>query len=184
MARESVGNEPFAVLLGDDIIESEVPCMKQMTDLFEQLQAAPSHVAFFNAHIWGKGFEYHTRWLSLDHLLECMVDDLMFPEPATANMRKADGDTPLHVACEWGDITAVEMLLAAGAQPNAFGASGCSALHNAVSLGHTRCAKLLLACGATADDTNELGATARQKALASSNLRLHELFAVKSDMTG
>lgn len=150
-------------------------------ELFEQLQAAPSHVAYFNAHIWGKGFEFHTQWLSLDHLLECMVDDLMFPEPATANMRKADGDTPLHVACEWGDITAVEMLLAAGAQPNAFGPSGCTPLYKAVSSGHARCAKLLVASGATADDANEFGTTARQKALAGSNLRLQELFVVKSD---
>ena len=30
MARDLVGDEPFAVMLGDDIIDSEVPCMKQM----------------------------------------------------------------------------------------------------------------------------------------------------------
>jgi UTP--glucose-1-phosphate uridylyltransferase len=40
VARDSVGNEPFAVMLGDDIIDSEVPCMKQMMDLFEKLQAS------------------------------------------------------------------------------------------------------------------------------------------------
>jgi UTP--glucose-1-phosphate uridylyltransferase len=40
VAREAVGHEPFAVLLGDDIIDSDVPCMKQMTDLFEKLQAS------------------------------------------------------------------------------------------------------------------------------------------------
>src|ERR1041385_643006 len=40
VAREAVGPEPFAVLLGDDIIDSDVPCMKQMTDLFEKLQAS------------------------------------------------------------------------------------------------------------------------------------------------
>ena len=39
-ARDNVGNEPFAVMLGDDIIDSEVPCMKQMMDLFEKLQAS------------------------------------------------------------------------------------------------------------------------------------------------
>jgi UTP--glucose-1-phosphate uridylyltransferase len=36
MARELVGNEPFAVMLGDDIIDSAVPCMKQMVDVFER----------------------------------------------------------------------------------------------------------------------------------------------------
>jgi UTP--glucose-1-phosphate uridylyltransferase len=40
VAREAIGHEPFAVLLGDDIIDSEVPCMKQMTDLFSKLQAS------------------------------------------------------------------------------------------------------------------------------------------------
>lgn len=40
VARDSIGNEPFAVMLGDDIIDSDVPCMKQMVDLFEKLQAS------------------------------------------------------------------------------------------------------------------------------------------------
>jgi len=34
-AKAFVGNEPFAVLLGDDIIDSEVPCLKQMIDIYE-----------------------------------------------------------------------------------------------------------------------------------------------------
>ncbi len=29
-ARQFIGNEPFAVLLGDDIVESEVPAVKQL----------------------------------------------------------------------------------------------------------------------------------------------------------
>lgn len=36
MARDLVGNEPFAVMLGDDIIDSDVPCMRQMIGVFEQ----------------------------------------------------------------------------------------------------------------------------------------------------
>ncbi len=35
MARDLVGDEPFAVMLGDDIIDAPVPCMKQMIDVFE-----------------------------------------------------------------------------------------------------------------------------------------------------
>ena len=34
--REAVGNEPFAVLLGDDIIDAEVPCTKQMMKIHEE----------------------------------------------------------------------------------------------------------------------------------------------------
>ncbi|MDR9853310.1 UTP--glucose-1-phosphate uridylyltransferase GalU [Paenibacillus sp. VCA1] len=33
-ARKFIGDEPFAVLLGDDIVESEVPCLKQMIDIY------------------------------------------------------------------------------------------------------------------------------------------------------
>jgi UTP--glucose-1-phosphate uridylyltransferase len=40
VARDSIGDAPFAVMLGDDIIHSTVPCMKQMMDLFEKLQAS------------------------------------------------------------------------------------------------------------------------------------------------
>jgi len=36
MARDLVGDEPFAVMLGDDIIDSRVPCMKQMVEVFEK----------------------------------------------------------------------------------------------------------------------------------------------------
>ena len=38
MARDLVGDEPFAVLLGDDIIDSPVPCMKQMVEVFDRHQ--------------------------------------------------------------------------------------------------------------------------------------------------
>jgi UTP--glucose-1-phosphate uridylyltransferase len=37
-ARKFIGNEPFAVLLGDDIVQAEIPCLKQMMDLYENLQ--------------------------------------------------------------------------------------------------------------------------------------------------
>jgi UTP--glucose-1-phosphate uridylyltransferase len=39
-ARELVGNEPFAVLLADDVIDSEVPCLKQMIDVFDQVNGS------------------------------------------------------------------------------------------------------------------------------------------------
>ncbi|MGZ0043242.1 UTP--glucose-1-phosphate uridylyltransferase GalU [Paenibacillus ottowii] len=37
-ARKFIGDEPFAVLLGDDIVESENPCLKQMIDVFDEYQ--------------------------------------------------------------------------------------------------------------------------------------------------
>jgi len=38
-ARELVGNEPFAVILPDDIIDSDVPCLKRMIDIYEKYEA-------------------------------------------------------------------------------------------------------------------------------------------------
>lgn len=35
-ARQFIGNEPFAVLLGDDIVQSEVPAIKQLMDKYNQ----------------------------------------------------------------------------------------------------------------------------------------------------
>jgi UTP--glucose-1-phosphate uridylyltransferase len=35
-ARELVGDEPFAVILPDDVIDSETPCIKQIMDIFNE----------------------------------------------------------------------------------------------------------------------------------------------------
>ncbi|WP_077214406.1 UTP--glucose-1-phosphate uridylyltransferase GalU [Bacillus dakarensis] len=35
-ARKFIGNEPFAVLLGDDIVKAEKPCLQQMIELYER----------------------------------------------------------------------------------------------------------------------------------------------------
>src|SRR4026209_1439052 len=50
VARDLVGDEPFAVMLGDDIIDSRAPCIRQMTNVFEQhggpviaVQQVPRH---------------------------------------------------------------------------------------------------------------------------------------------
>jgi UTP--glucose-1-phosphate uridylyltransferase len=39
-ARELVGNEPFAVLLADDVIDAKVPCLKQLMDVYNDKQAS------------------------------------------------------------------------------------------------------------------------------------------------
>lgn len=36
-ARKFIGDEPFAVLLGDDVVRNDVPCLKQMMDLYEEM---------------------------------------------------------------------------------------------------------------------------------------------------
>ena len=39
-AKELVGNEPFAVILSDDIIASETPCVRQLLDVYEYYGAS------------------------------------------------------------------------------------------------------------------------------------------------
>ncbi len=54
-AKQFVGNEPFAVLLGDDIVDSPVPCLKQLMDVYEDCghsvlgvqQVAPDKVSSY-----------------------------------------------------------------------------------------------------------------------------------------
>lgn len=36
LAKSFVGNEPFAVLYGDDIVDANVPCLKQMMNIYEK----------------------------------------------------------------------------------------------------------------------------------------------------
>ena len=39
-AKAFVGNEPFAVMLGDDIVDSEVPCLKQLMDCYSEYETS------------------------------------------------------------------------------------------------------------------------------------------------
>ncbi|HEU5139907.1 MAG TPA: UTP--glucose-1-phosphate uridylyltransferase GalU [Bacillales bacterium] len=38
-SRSFIGNEPFAVLLGDDIVRSGTPCIKQLMDVYEETKS-------------------------------------------------------------------------------------------------------------------------------------------------
>ncbi|WP_227394780.1 UTP--glucose-1-phosphate uridylyltransferase GalU [Jeotgalibacillus aurantiacus] len=39
-ARKFIGNEPFAVLLGDDIVQAQTPCLKQLLDVYARYNAS------------------------------------------------------------------------------------------------------------------------------------------------
>ncbi|MCY6353866.1 UTP--glucose-1-phosphate uridylyltransferase GalU [Clostridium sp. ZS2-4] len=39
-ARTFVGDEPFAVMLGDDVVDSDVPCLKQLIDCFNEYKTS------------------------------------------------------------------------------------------------------------------------------------------------
>jgi UTP--glucose-1-phosphate uridylyltransferase len=55
-ARNFIGDEPFAVLLGDDIIQSETPCLKQLMNQYDETFSAiigVQHVPEDETHRYG-----------------------------------------------------------------------------------------------------------------------------------
>ena len=81
--RNVVGNEPFAVLLGDDLVLSEEPCCRQMIDLFDEVQesiVAVQRVPLDQTSSYGivEGKPYNTR----THKIERMVEK---PAPGTTD---------------------------------------------------------------------------------------------------
>jgi ankyrin repeat protein len=143
--------------------------------LYEQMKNAVSQTDFFNAHIWNK-VEHKTHWRSIEDLFDYLAEHFEFEKPVTVASDRGDHDTPLHVVSYWGDLGAVELLLANGADPDAAGDEDCTPLFNAVSFGFVRCAKRLLAAGASPDATNRLHTTPREEALSSTNPAMIELF--------
>jgi UTP--glucose-1-phosphate uridylyltransferase len=80
-ARHLVGNEPFAVLLGDVIIDAAVPCTRQLLDVYETHGAtiALKSVPPDKAHLYGviSGKNIGDRLYRVEHLVEK-------PAPGTA----------------------------------------------------------------------------------------------------
>ncbi|GIP36190.1 UTP--glucose-1-phosphate uridylyltransferase GalU [Paenibacillus sp. J2TS4] len=74
-ARKFIGNEPFAVLLGDMIIDSEVPCLKQLIEIYDGKEAsviALQPVPWSEVHNYGvaEGTYLSSRLSSIDRLVE------------------------------------------------------------------------------------------------------------------
>lgn len=74
-ARRFIGNEPFAVLLGDDIVSAQVPCLKQMIQQFEQTMAsviAVQAVPDDQTHRYGiiDPAEQFGRLMAVKHMVE------------------------------------------------------------------------------------------------------------------
>lgn len=74
-ARKFIGNEPFAVLLGDDIVNARKPCLKQLMEQYELYNASIIGVQrVLNEEVsrYGiiKGTEISNRLFSVNHLVE------------------------------------------------------------------------------------------------------------------
>lgn len=80
-ARDLVGDEPFAVLLADDIIDSQVPCLQQLLDVFEEKQEsviALLRVPQEEVHRYGiiKGEETAPRQYTIQGMIEKPAPDV------------------------------------------------------------------------------------------------------------
>ncbi|MFZ5758589.1 MAG: UTP--glucose-1-phosphate uridylyltransferase GalU [Thermodesulfobacteriota bacterium] len=74
-ARNVVGDEPFVVLLGDDLVLSEIPCTKQMIDLFNEVQesvVAVQRVPHEETFQYGivEGARERNRVIKVDRMME------------------------------------------------------------------------------------------------------------------
>jgi UTP--glucose-1-phosphate uridylyltransferase len=74
-ARDLVGGEPFAVMLADDLVDNDVPCIKQLLDLFsreEESVVALMQVPLEEVHQYGviKGKEIAPRVYQIEATVE------------------------------------------------------------------------------------------------------------------
>lgn len=74
-AQKVVGKEPFAVLLGDDLIDAKVPCIRQMMEVYQELNGALlaiQKVPRQETHLYGiiKGKRMRERVYSVDEMVE------------------------------------------------------------------------------------------------------------------
>jgi ankyrin repeat protein len=144
--------------------------------LYAQMSLANSQIEFFNKNIW-PNFEHASPWSDIEAFFEYFSENMFeFEKPVNIDSRRSDEDTPLHVICRWGDISALDLLIDAGADVNAKGDMGYTPLHVAVGSNHMRCAQRLLRAGAMTDVKNEFGFTARENALKSGEARMIALF--------
>jgi UTP--glucose-1-phosphate uridylyltransferase len=74
-AKKVVGNEPFAVLLGDDLIDARIPCIKQMIDVYDEMGGAViaiQKVPKSETHLYGiiRGKKVRERVYSVEEMIE------------------------------------------------------------------------------------------------------------------
>lgn len=74
-ARKFIGDEPFAVLLGDDIVTAEKPCLKQMIEQYDLYQSSilgAQTVPHEEVSRYGiiDGYSFNDRIYSVNHLVE------------------------------------------------------------------------------------------------------------------
>lgn len=95
----------------------------------------------------------------IDYLRE-LEDECGFNDEKIAPTTRArTGDTPLHIAAINGNLRAIVLLLAEGAELNARGEGGMTPLHYAVQMQQVEAIKILLEHSADYTVTDDFGDT-------------------------
>jgi ankyrin repeat protein len=84
--------------------------------------------------------------------------------PADSGVNVDDGNTPLMHAASEGDVRAMKLLLAFGANPNAVNTNSENPLGYAATYEHPEAVKVLIAAGVDVNDTADSGPTVKTAA--------------------
>jgi len=103
-----------------------------------------------------------SRWKSVDEVLDAMQGgEFAGDAPPGVNDIGVFGSRPLKVAVSWGDLTAIDLLIEAGASIDEQNENGNTALHHALVMSHFHVARRLVALGADQTTRNNEGKLAR-----------------------
>ena len=80
-AKDHIGDEPFAVLYGDDLVRSQVPCIKQLINLYEKYNSSIVAVQEIPPEKVGNYGVIQGKMINDVYLVEGMVEK---PEPGKA----------------------------------------------------------------------------------------------------
>ncbi|CAK9861220.1 unnamed protein product [Sphagnum jensenii] len=101
-------------------------------------------------------------------------------QPGTS-LKDTRGCTLLHVACQIGDLSLIELLLQHRAQVSITDAQGRTPLHYCILSGKNLCAKLLLTRGSNPVATDSFGKTPLESAMEQGAITDDELFVMLSE---
>jgi ankyrin repeat protein len=106
-------------------------------------------------------------WNNVEDVLRALADEYPFddnepfePKLIPLNSTESTGDTPIHIMCHRDDITAVKLLVEAGAQINYKGDMEYTPLHIASRRASYELVEYLLNQGASVEASNGFGHTA------------------------